>query len=366
LRVVNAGTQAVMNGVCVGSKSIRGELEIACCSLVQFFDENVCVSGRAASKMPRENQLCVAFDSDKAIGVSAFRVAHEVPFLFTADKAPQFIALDFGHRNGADFAFEDAFALFSDHHKQRQNRGVMYSGHAFDGVDRASFNKKLDNFQGFVQRGIHAAERSVVLFRESLTALTAAIASKSVAMFPKLLTFGVAIVAGHGLFPLAFLREKPNTQRLGSECGLCSRLDSALPPAQTGGRVFSLPPTKPERPSSVTPQNFALLPKPLENRIKKRQRILDAREVVAPIGEGIPNFDRTQRPTSRLIYDSPHKIGPRDFCLYLLPKSGLEADFGGLQLCDFYVQLVALARFHFDFCPYFPESVLESACHGYS
>jgi len=109
-----------------------------------------------------------------------------------------------------------------------------------------------------------------------------------------------------------------------------------------------------------------LLPKTLENRIEKRQRILYALEPIPPTCEGVPNFDRAHVPTSRLIDDGSHKVRPRDFCLYLLTKGSLKADLRSLQLGNFRIQLVALARFQLDFASYFPKSVLEGACHGYN
>jgi len=66
-----------------------------------------------------------------------------------------------------------------------------------------------------------------------------------------------------------------------------------------------------------------------------------------------------------LTNDRPHKIRPRDFCFHLLTKSILETYFCGLQLCNLCVQLVALARFQGDFCPYFAKGVLESVWHKY-
>src|SRR5579862_7780894 len=47
-----------------------------------------------------------------------------------------------------------------------------------------------------------------------------------------------AVRTGHRTSPVVFLREKPDTKNLWSECGLRPRLDSALPSVQPDGRAF--------------------------------------------------------------------------------------------------------------------------------
>jgi len=369
LRVINASAKAVMNGVGVGSESVRRELESPRRSFVQFFDESVGVSRSAASKVPRENQFCVAFDGDEAIGVSALGVASDISLFFAANKAPQLIALNFGNSDSADFVFEESFAFFSDKSEERQDRGVVDSRHTFDHVDGASFDQEFDDLDRHFQRRGHSAERRGVFFGESLAALTATEALKPVTMFPKLFAFRTAIVASHVGSPLVFLREKPDNHDLGSRCGLRPRLDSALLSVTADSRALSylpqrISPAESERSSGIGPSKFALLKKPLQNVVKKCQRI-SARETVSPRRKRISDLYCAHRLTSGLIDYRPHKVGPRDLGFDLLAERILDADFGCFQLSASRTQIVDLPRYVGKLFPDVGKSLLEVVGHGY-
>jgi hypothetical protein len=187
----------------------------------------------------------------------------------------------------------------------------------------------------------------------------------------------LALEAGHIGFSLVFLREKPDNHDLGSRCGLRPRLDSASPLAETSGEAFFflsqrtnssgvVTPAKSKRPSCISTNYFALYAKALKNRIKESQRISYASKVISPTCECVPNLYGTHWLASRLIDYGPHKIGPRDFRLYVLAKSVLETDFGGLQLSKFRIELVALLCLVSDLRSYNCEGFLEVLCHGYS
>ena len=209
---------------------------------------------------------------------------------------------------------------------------------------------------------------------KGLSAFGTTEALKAVAMLSKLFTFNLAIVASHAPSPFDFSRRRPENDALGftrgqSPClnlapSAVSAADGALSYLSQRTNSTSVAPTKFERSSSIRSDDLALLPKSLKNRIEKRQGISYASEVVSPACEGIPDFDRTHWPTRCLIDDGPHEVGPRDFCLYLLTEGVLKAYFRRLQLSDFCTQLVALARFQIDFCPYFLKGFLEGVCHG--
>lgn len=64
-----------MDGVEVRLVAIGGDLEIASSGRFQFFSERHRIAGRAASKVPRQDQLCVALHGDEAIGVTHLRIA---------------------------------------------------------------------------------------------------------------------------------------------------------------------------------------------------------------------------------------------------------------------------------------------------
>jgi hypothetical protein len=147
--------------------------------------------------VPSEYQLRVALNSDEAVGISAKRITTHVALLFAANKTPYLVALHIGHVEIADAVFQEPFALVARQDEQGKYRGVMYSGKALDCADRTPFREKLYNLSRSIQGRVHAAQRRCMIFCEGLTALLTAEALKTVAVFSKLLTAGIAVVARH-------------------------------------------------------------------------------------------------------------------------------------------------------------------------
>ncbi|MDE2020915.1 MAG: hypothetical protein KGJ13_11315, partial [Patescibacteria group bacterium] len=73
---------------------------------------------------------------------------------------------------------------------------------------------------------------------ESLTALTATEALKTVAVFSELFAFGTAIVTSHRALPLAFPQEKPDNQSLGLSAGFVRAWICPVASLTAGGGVF--------------------------------------------------------------------------------------------------------------------------------
>ncbi|HTX16478.1 MAG TPA: hypothetical protein VMD77_14355 [Candidatus Baltobacteraceae bacterium] len=293
-----------MDCVDIGPKAVRGDLESSRCGFVQFFDKSIRVSRRATAKVPRKNQFCVAFDGDEAVSIAALRVASEIVFFFAADEAPQFIALDFADRNGADSTFEKTFTFFAYQNEQRQNRGVVNSRDALDRADRTALDQQFDNSNCPVQWRVHRAERSSAFLCESLAALAAAEALKSVPVLPKLFAFGTAIVASHVSFSLVFLREKPDNHDLGSDCGLRPPLDSAVPSVSADGTAFFFllyaPPSRPcghhvhGEQTFGNPGDFDSFYQAVENCIQRRHRVAVSRQIVALLNQSVANLRRAE------------------------------------------------------------------------
>lgn len=65
LREVYPRAQAVMNGIKIRFESIGCDLESALCRLVDLLSERI--SRCAPAEVPRQHQLCVALNGDKAI-----------------------------------------------------------------------------------------------------------------------------------------------------------------------------------------------------------------------------------------------------------------------------------------------------------
>src|SRR5487761_275984 len=162
-------------------------------------------------------------------------------FSFTADESPHFVALYFGHRDSVNFLFKEALALLANQNEQRQNRGVMQASDALHAGDGASFNKKLYRVTSPFEGRVHVAERGGVIFGESLAALLAAIALKSVSVFTKCLAAGIAVVTGH--LGLPFSGSKP-IMSLDSALRLVPRADLAplSVSAEGGASLFPINP----------------------------------------------------------------------------------------------------------------------------
>lgn len=368
LRIIDARSQTVVNGFDVRPESIRCELESACRRFVQLFNESIGISRRSPSEMPRENQLGVTFDGDETIGVAAFRVARQIPLFFAADESPQFIALYFGDADRADSIFKKAVALLANKNEQGKNRGVVNSSDALDGVYRASLDKQFEHADRGVQRRAHSAEWRGVFFGESLAALTAAEALKPVAVFPEPFTLDTAVAARHGLSPSCVSAGEALNSDFRFESGLVPLLNHAPSSVTADDGVFHLPQRihteKSEWSSCIGTPNFALLKKPLQNRIKEGQRISDSVEFVSPRCESIPHFNCGHRMPNGLIQDRSHEIRPCDFGLHLLSKRVLKPYRSGFQLGDFSVELIALAHLGNDSRSHIDECFLEGCCHG--
>jgi len=327
-----------MNGVNVGPKSIRGELKAACRRLIQFLSEDFGISRRAPSKMPSENQLCVALDSNKAVGIAALRITREVSPFLAADKAPQLVTLNLRDGHGVDYLFKDSGAFFTSENQQRKNRGVVNSGDSLDCADRAPLNKKLDNSHGLFHRSVHVAQRFFAFFRESLGALGAAVALQSVPVLPKLFAFNTAIVAGH--FGLSFPRSKPIMDSASAFAAYPAIADLAPSLVQARGGASFLLPTESKRPSNLTADNLPTVCQPLQAGINEREWIVNPCECVAPAFKNITHFDRAHLLVRKVVQYGKAKVCPCGLRLYLLAQRVLKAYFRGLQLNNLSVQPV--------------------------
>lgn len=368
LRVIDARSQTVMNRFDVGSKSVCGELESSRCSFIQFFDENICISRRAPSKMPRQDQFGVAFDSDEAIGVAAFRVARQIPFFLAPDKSPQFIALHFGYADGADSILKKPLALLANENEQAENRGVVNSREALDCVDGASLDKQFEHANRGIQRRAHGAERRSMFCGESLAALTATEALKPVAVFTELLALCLAVVARHGLSPSCLSAGEALDSDFRFESGLRPLLNLAPSSVTADDGVFYLSQRidskKSKWPSDISSPNLPLLKQPLQNRIKESQGVSDSVKFVSPRCESVSDFNCGHRVSKGLIQDRSHEIRPCNFGLHLLPKRILKPYCSSFQLGDFSIELVALAHLGKDSRPHIAECSLERGRHG--
>jgi len=197
LAIINPCPKAGVDGVKVGLEAISRDLEVSRRGPFQFFGESHCVSGAAPSQVPSQDKFCVAFDSDKTVGIPACRIARDVALFLASHVTPNFVQFNISYGYIVDSAFQEPPAFLTDDNKQGKYRGVMKSREALDRADRASLDEKLNSLGSFIQRCVHAAKRCGMVFCKGLAALITAETLKTVAVFSKFLAAGIAVVTGH-------------------------------------------------------------------------------------------------------------------------------------------------------------------------
>jgi hypothetical protein len=313
--------------------------------------------------MPSQYQLCVSFDSNKAVGIPAQWIASGIVLFLAADEAPNLVALNIRDRQAMNTAFQKPFALVANQHKQRTDCAMVDASESFYSAHRASLSEKLYDLGRIVKSCRHAAKRRGVIFSKSLVALIAAEALKTVAVFSKFLAAGIAVVTRH--FGLPFPQSKPIMFLLVGIAAHSAIADLApLSIGVEGGACYLLSPTKRERAAFLAAFNLATLNEPLQNSVDEREGILNILKVVSPILKRFSNLNSTDLLAWGIaVKGRAHKICPCNLGLYLLPKSVLKADFRGLQLRDLYIQLISLLNFAGNLSIHFLQRLLENLCH---
>jgi len=162
--------------------------------------------------------------------------------LFGVHEAPEFIGLYEARMNISDALIGEVTGFCADGKKQRKDSALVGASDPRDGAYAHSFHQERDDLSGFISRNVVSSKRSLARRSERSLAIGAAVTLDFIATVEsESSSFGVlATLAGHGLSPLVFLREKPDNQSLGSECGLLPRLDSAPSLASLAtGRLLS-------------------------------------------------------------------------------------------------------------------------------
>jgi hypothetical protein len=197
LAVIYAHSKAGVDSVKVGLEAIGRDLEVSRRGPFQFFGESHCVSGAAPSQVPSQDKFCVAFDSDKTVGIPACRIARDVALFLASHVTPNFVQFNISYGYIVDSAFQEPFAFLANENKQGKYCCVVKASEALDRADGASLNKKLYRLSSLIQWGIHAAKRCGVIFCKGLATLLTAETLKAVAMLSKFLASGIAVVTGH-------------------------------------------------------------------------------------------------------------------------------------------------------------------------
>jgi hypothetical protein len=146
--------------------------------------------------MPRYNQLARFLDCGKAIAISESRVVTVFDFPFVLRNVrPDFVGLDFVHREVVDHLFGNLLALCASKNQCPHDRVLVQSGDSLCAQNAVSFKQELDCEQGFLPGNVHAAKRAGVRLSKVPLALRTAETSQAVSVLPEALTLDLAVRA---------------------------------------------------------------------------------------------------------------------------------------------------------------------------
>ena len=234
LREVNVRTKVFFDCGDVAAQTVRCDLESATHTLAQIANERVGAGRIALRRQVRENKLGFRINCHPHVGVSPLtRRINGAAMLFGMNERPEFVRLDVAGMDAAHPRIEKLAALFANSKKQRKNRALVRSGNTRYGTHAHSLDQKRYDLRGPVSADVVPSKGALTGSAERrLTRLAAKPLNPQLSVCPKFLSYSVlASQAGHRAFPLVFLREKPDNQSLGFECGLRPRLNLFPPPS---------------------------------------------------------------------------------------------------------------------------------------
>jgi hypothetical protein len=168
--------------------------------MADAFHENIRCGLVALTHRNIQNQFTVTLDCNKDVAVTEVLIVFGAnALLFLTAVRPELVKLQIAYRNVADFFGHDALTFLACEYEQFQNRGVMHAGYALDARNRITFEQHRENQLGFLGRDVHAVQVILARLLEELRALAALIPLVTLAVASLALTFGTAIVAGHGI-----------------------------------------------------------------------------------------------------------------------------------------------------------------------
>lgn len=155
---------------------------------------------RPPSQMPRQDEFCVALDSDERIriadGVYRRFVGALVAFFFL-NETPKLIGFYVLHAHVANLLRKKALTALAREHQKLEDRGVMNFRQSLDTRNAVHFEQQLENHLGFLDGQVHAVQRLLLRLQERLGTLAALIPLITLAVASVAFAFGSAIVASH-------------------------------------------------------------------------------------------------------------------------------------------------------------------------
>jgi len=391
---VNIRSKVFFDGGNVTAETIGRKLESACDSFAQVPNEVI-----GARSFPLRNEIGqdhfgVGINRHPNILVAPLfrRIAVQVS-LFRMNESPEFVGLHESRTDSAYVAVEEAAALLPDREKQRENRSLVSASNPRNSADTHSFKQERGDLRRLVGVCIVPSQRPLARLRKRGVAAGAAITLNSLASVESESFCFVVLAsqAGHVASPLVFLREKPDNQSLGSECGHRPRLDSASLPAQTGGgalfRSFLLsqiwkkfyrmqaqigfqlvcarpnpleytsPPPR-VRQSIITRSDFSVFQHSFQRRMHARHHILVLTEVMPPAFQLLLDFNGTNRFRINRSKNFSNSLSRSCGFGQEIPSYALffgergKGHNGLLQLSDFLLSILLVFEKRFQFFPH--------------
>lgn len=182
-------------------ETVRGHLEVLMSGrMAQAFNENIRGGLIATAQREVENELGIAFDGDKTVGVTDAAIVRFlgtlVAFLLL-DESPNLIALDILHRDIHDQTAHNGSALFASQHQQIHDGVAIQIGDAFGAADGVAFDQQAKREYDPLLRNVASSQGGFVGFGVGLFAERAAKTAKAIAVFAKALAINLATSASH-------------------------------------------------------------------------------------------------------------------------------------------------------------------------
>lgn len=181
LTKIDPCSKAQRNSIRISLHSVCRKLEVSQRGLVQLLDKDFRIGAAASAKVPRKDDLGVAFDREECPRIALaliLRVAL-IPLLAEAE-APQLVGLYVRHGHLAHLLLQYGLALIAsdlEDAEHSRDRNVAYAGRA---ANATAFAQTVENAIEFFVRQIDRLNGFDTARREGLSTLAAFISGRSV------------------------------------------------------------------------------------------------------------------------------------------------------------------------------------------
>ena len=202
-------------------------------------------SFRSLAEFEGQDQFRMPFNSDEAPRITDIHIIACKGIFMTfllLDEIPNFVQLNILHRNTADFAGQERFALLAGNDQELDDRFAVQATQALRTPDAVTFNQESKcELAALLFKVVFHPERLCVRFGKCLTAVVATVALQSIAMLSRLLAIDPAIVARHCAISLDRSSQKPDNRGVRfARLRLCGFAAPVTVPAVIGALLSTL------------------------------------------------------------------------------------------------------------------------------